>query len=129
MGVRRRIHLQPHSTVSDLEQRYRAAKEPHERSWWQILWLLAQGRTVTELAGVTGYSAYGIGPLAMKALLKEKKAVSQLAAGYGIRLNQLHRWREIALALVDTLSRHTGGELPMLPCQAHSLAKHHTAIG
>jgi hypothetical protein len=24
-------------TVDDLERRYRAAKEPHERSWWQIL--------------------------------------------------------------------------------------------
>jgi hypothetical protein len=53
-------------TVDDLERRYRAAKEPHERSWWQILWLLAQGRTATELAGVTSYSAYWIGQLAKR---------------------------------------------------------------
>src|SRR5579872_3599292 len=57
----RHIQLQPHLPVDDLEQRYRAAKEPHERSWWQILWLLAQGRTA---AAVTGYSAYWIGQLA-----------------------------------------------------------------
>jgi len=50
-------------TVDNLERRYRAAKEPHEHSWWQILWLLAQGRTATELAGVTSYSAYWIGQL------------------------------------------------------------------
>lgn len=62
----RHIHLQPHVTVDDLERRYRAAKEPHERSWWHILWLLAQGRTATELAGVTGYSAYWIGQLAKR---------------------------------------------------------------
>jgi transposase len=62
----RHIHLQPHLSVEDLGQRYRAAKEPHERSWWQILWLLAQGRTATELASVTGYSAYWIGHLARR---------------------------------------------------------------
>ena len=53
-------------TVDDLERCYRAAKEPHECSWWQILWLLAQGRTATELAGVTSYSAYWIGQLAKR---------------------------------------------------------------
>jgi Winged helix-turn helix len=62
----RHIHHQPHLPVDELERRYRAAKEPHERSWWQILWLLAQGRTATELAGVTGYSAYWIGQLAKR---------------------------------------------------------------
>lgn len=62
----RRIRLEPHLTVEELARRYRAAKEPHERSWWQILWLLAQGRTATELAGVTGYSADWIGQLAKR---------------------------------------------------------------
>src|SRR5260221_2572100 len=66
MGMARHIHLQPHLSVAELERRYRTAKEPHERSWWQILWLLAQGRTATELAGVTGYSANWIGQLAQR---------------------------------------------------------------
>ncbi len=54
MGMARQIHLQSHLSVAELEQRYRTAKEPNERTWWQILWLLAQGRTATELAGVIG---------------------------------------------------------------------------
>src|SRR5258705_12140058 len=64
----RRMHPQPHLSVDELFRRYHAvaAKEPHERSWWQILWLLAQGRTATELAGVTGYSANWIGQLAQR---------------------------------------------------------------
>lgn len=39
----RRIHLQFHLSVAELERRYWAAREPHERIWWQILWLLAHG--------------------------------------------------------------------------------------
>ena len=66
------MQLQPHLSVDELERRYRTAKEPHERRWWQILWLLAQGRTATELAAVTavtavtGYSVYWIGQLAKR---------------------------------------------------------------
>jgi transposase len=62
----RHIHLQPHLSVDDLEQRYRSAKEPNERTWWQILWLLAQGHTATELAHVIGYRAYWIGRIAKR---------------------------------------------------------------
>jgi len=62
----RHLHLQPHLPIDELERHYRAPKEPHERSWWQMLWLLAQGRTATELAGVTGYSAYWIGQIAKR---------------------------------------------------------------
>ena len=62
----RRIHLQPHLSIDELERRYRGAKEPHERTWWQLLWLLAQGRTATELSGVTGYRAYWIGQIAKR---------------------------------------------------------------
>ena len=62
----RRIHLQPHLSVAELARRYRTTKEPNERTWWQILWLLAQGRTATELAAVTGYRAYWIGQIAKR---------------------------------------------------------------
>ncbi len=57
----RRIRLEPHVAVDELERRYRAAKEPHERTWWQILWLLGRGHTATEIAESTGYSRYWIG--------------------------------------------------------------------
>ena len=62
----RRIHLQPHLSVDELERCYRTAKEPNERTWWQILWLLAQGRTATELSAVIGYRAYWIGQIAKR---------------------------------------------------------------
>lgn len=62
----RRIHLEPHLTVDELERRYRGAREPHERSWFQILWLLAKGQTATTIAESTGYSRYWIGQIARR---------------------------------------------------------------
>lgn len=62
----RQIHLASHLSLEELERRYRAAQEPHERSWWQILWLLARGQTATAIADSTGYSRYWIGQLAKR---------------------------------------------------------------
>jgi hypothetical protein len=62
----RRIRLASYLTTGDLEKRYRAAKEPHERSWWQILWLLSQGQMAITIATSTGYSAPWIGQLAKR---------------------------------------------------------------
>lgn len=55
------MRLEPHLAVEELGRRYRAAKNPHERSWWQILWLLAKGATAAQVAASTGYSRYWIG--------------------------------------------------------------------
>ena len=62
----RHIHLATHLSVDDLEKRYRAAREPHERTWWQILWLLGQGQTATAIARSTGYTAAWIGQIAKR---------------------------------------------------------------
>src|SRR6476646_583586 len=62
----RRIHLRTDISVDELEQRYRVAKEPHERSWWQILWLLSKGQLAREIAESTGYSRYWIGQVAKR---------------------------------------------------------------
>jgi hypothetical protein len=62
----RRMHLAPHLTTEELEQRYRQASEPHERSWWQILWLLSRGQTAKVVADSTGYSADWVGQLAKR---------------------------------------------------------------
>ncbi|MGO8948433.1 MAG: winged helix-turn-helix domain-containing protein [Ktedonobacterales bacterium] len=58
--------MQPYLSINELEHRYRTAKEPNERTWWQILWLLAQGRTATEVSAVIGYRAYWIGQIAKR---------------------------------------------------------------
>jgi transposase len=62
----RRIHLRPDLSVDELERRYRAAKEPHERTWWQILWLLSRGQLAKDIAESTGYSRYWIGQIAKR---------------------------------------------------------------
>src|SRR5215831_17940377 len=62
----RRIHLRTDLNVDELERHYRAAKEPHERSWWQILWLLARGQLAKDIAESTGYSRYWIGQIAKR---------------------------------------------------------------
>jgi hypothetical protein len=62
----RYIHLRPDLSVDERERRSRAAKEPHERSWWQILWLLARGQLAKDIAESTGYSGYWIGQIAKR---------------------------------------------------------------
>lgn len=62
----RRIRLATHLSVDELEQRYRAAHEPHERTWWQILWLLARGQLAKDIAESTGYTRTWIGQIARR---------------------------------------------------------------
>ena len=62
----RRIRLATHLSVEELEQRYRAAHEPHERTWWQMMWLLAKGQTATAIAESTGYTRSWIGQIAKR---------------------------------------------------------------
>jgi transposase len=52
----KRLFLQPHLNLEQLSAHYRKAKDPVERSHWQIIWLLARGKTTQEVAATTGYS-------------------------------------------------------------------------
>lgn len=52
----KRISIHPHVSVEDLEQRYRQANHPVERSHYQIIWLLAKGQRTEAVVEVTGYS-------------------------------------------------------------------------
>ena len=56
----KRITITPHLPVEDLERRYRQAKDAIERSHYQIIWLLGQGKRSEEVAAVTGYSRHWI---------------------------------------------------------------------
>lgn len=51
-----RIGLTSHLSTEELFARYRLAKRAAEKTHWQVLWLLSQGKTSLEVAGATGYS-------------------------------------------------------------------------
>lgn len=83
----RRTQLQPHLSLSELETRYRQAHDPVERSHFQILWLLAQGKTQAQVGEVTGYS---------------RRWISRLVARYNADGPQ---------ALADQRHHNPGGQL------------------
>ncbi len=58
--------ITPHLPVEELELRYRRAKDPVERSHWQIIWLLAQGQPTVQVASNTGYSPNWIRTIAQR---------------------------------------------------------------
>ena len=49
------VHLAAHLGLDEMEQEYRKATDPVERSHLQMIWLLAQGKRVSEVSEVTGY--------------------------------------------------------------------------
>ena len=49
------VSIAAHLSVDDLAHRYRKATDPIERSHFQIIWLLAQGKRTGEVAECTGY--------------------------------------------------------------------------
>jgi transposase len=60
------IKLVPHLSQEELETRYRKAPDPVERGHYQILWLIGQGKTTTQVMDVTGYSRAWIQRLARR---------------------------------------------------------------
>ena len=60
------IKLEPHLGSGELEDRYRKARDPVERSHYQILWLISQGKTTTQVMEATGYSRGWIQQLARR---------------------------------------------------------------
>lgn len=51
------LEIKAHLTVGELEKRYRQSKQITERNHYHIVWLMAQGRRVPEVAKITGYNA------------------------------------------------------------------------
>jgi len=52
----RQLTLVSHLRTEELDQRYRRATEPRQRSHYQIIWLLSEGKQTKEVAETTGYS-------------------------------------------------------------------------
>ncbi len=51
----KKIKLQPHLPPEELEERYRGAKDTVARGHHQIVWLIASGKTTSEVMEATGY--------------------------------------------------------------------------
>lgn len=62
----RRLHLPPHLTLDELEQRYRRSDDPVARSQWQMVWLLTGGMPTAEVARVTGYAVNWVREIARR---------------------------------------------------------------
>ena len=60
------IKLEPHLDKKELEHRYRKAKDPVLRSHYQILWLISEGKSTSQVMEVTGYSRGWIQQLARR---------------------------------------------------------------
>ena len=57
------VEVAGHLSVAEVGRRYRAARDPVERSHLQVVWLLRQGRSGGEVARVTGYSERWVGEI------------------------------------------------------------------
>ena len=62
----KKIKIEPHLGSEEVERRYRKAQDPVLRSHYQILWLISEGKTTSEVMEVTGYSRGWIQQLARR---------------------------------------------------------------
>jgi len=60
------IKLESHLRSEELENRYRKAHDPVLRSHYQILWLISEGKTTTQVMELTRYSRGWIQQLARR---------------------------------------------------------------
>jgi transposase len=102
----RHLAVAPHLTVPELERRYRAARDPVERTHWQVVWLVAGGRTCAAVAAVVGYSVEWV-----------RKLIGRWnAAGPAALTDRRHRnpggTPLLNPALRDELRRALGGPAP-----------------
>jgi len=62
----KKIKLEPRLNSKELENRYRKSQDPVLRSHYQILWLISEGKTTSQVMEVTGYSRGWIQQLARR---------------------------------------------------------------
>lgn len=84
-----RVQVADHLSLEELERRYREAKTGIERSHYQILWFLAQGRSPAEVSELTRYSRDRIYKL-------------------------LRRYNEQGPSVLGDQRRHNPGQTPLL---------------
>jgi transposase len=62
----KRLSIQAHLSLHEVETRYRRTKDAVVRSHWQVIWLLAQGLASAQVAVVTGYTVNWIRTMARR---------------------------------------------------------------
>lgn len=62
----KKIRLEEHLEGRELERRYRRARDPVERTHYQIVWLLSEGKSTREVMDATGYSRGWVQQLAKR---------------------------------------------------------------
>lgn len=60
----RNLEIHPHLSIDNLEALHKEAKDPTKRSHYQIIMLLAKGRSTRDISDITGYSIDWIRKLA-----------------------------------------------------------------
>jgi transposase len=92
----RYVTVAPHLSVDELRQRYRQTHDPVERSHWQVIWLVARGHHVPEVARLVGYS-----PNWVREIIRRYNADGPDALG-------------------DQRAAHRGGNPPLLDASARA---------
>src|SRR6185436_12524134 len=67
-----------HLSVEDLEARLRSARDPTATRHFQVIWLLARGHTIADVAAVTSFGRRWIEPLLARDNAKGPEALGDL---------------------------------------------------
>jgi DNA-binding NarL/FixJ family response regulator len=57
---RERVEVVGPLSLEELERRYKAADDAQEARRWHVLWLMAQGRSTSEVARILGTHRYTV---------------------------------------------------------------------
>jgi transposase len=96
----RRIQVGGPLSTEELQQRYRSATHPAEKMHWQVLWLIAQGKTAAEVAEVTSYTVNWVRALVGRYNRGGAEAVEDGRRGHSGRRPLLSAELEAELPLV-----------------------------
>lgn len=71
----RKLRLENHFDIDELEANYKACKHPIEKPHWQMIWLVAKGKNAIEVAEVTGVGAAWVRKLVKRYNLEGAKGL------------------------------------------------------
>ena len=70
-----------HLSVEDLEAGFRSERDPTAVRHFQVIWLLARGHTIADVAAVTSFGRRWIEPLLARSNAKGPEALGAICAG------------------------------------------------